>query len=74
VIEEKETSGVSVFSERVNTPGDIVTIDGIEREASNVSLEEELVALMTNHSNYEANLKTVKANDEIQGTLFDILA
>lgn len=74
MIEEKETSGVSVFSERVNTPGDIVTIDGIEREASNVSLEEELVALMTNHSNYEANLKTVKANDEIQGTLFDILA
>jgi flagellar hook protein FlgE len=74
VIEEKETSGVSVFSERVNTPGDIVTIEGVDREASNVNLEEELVTLMVNQNNYAANLETVKATDELQGTLFDIMA
>jgi flagellar basal body rod protein FlgG len=74
VIEEKETSGVSASSERVNTPGDIVTIEGVERETSNVTLEEELTALMTNKNNYEANLKTVKAQDDLQRTLFDIFA
>jgi flagellar hook protein FlgE len=74
VIEEKETPGVSVFSERVNTPGDIVTIEGVGRESSNVNLEEELVALMVSQKNYAANLETVKATDELQGTLFDIMA
>jgi flagellar basal body rod protein FlgG len=77
VIEEKEISGVSTSSEQVNTAGDIVTIEGVTqgvRETSNVTLEEELTALMTNKTNYEANLKTVTATDELQGTLFDILA
>ncbi len=74
VIEENETSGVSISSEQVNTPGDIVTIEGVDREASNVNLEEELIALMTNKNSYEANLVTVKASDELQGTLFDIMA
>jgi flagellar basal body rod protein FlgG len=74
VIEEKETSGVSISPEKVNTPGDIITIAGVARETSNVTLEEELTALMTNKNNYEANLNTVKANDELQRTLFDILA
>ena len=74
VIKEKETSGVSISSEQVNTPSDIVTIGGVDREASNVNLEEELIALMTNKNNYEANLMTVKAADEREKTLFDIMA
>jgi flagellar basal body rod protein FlgG len=77
VMEEMAPSGVSASSERVNTPGDIVNIDGVkqgERETSNVNLEEEIIALMTNQNNYEANLKTVKATEELQGMLFDILA
>ena len=62
---------------RLLTPGDIVNIEGVkqgERETSNVNLEEELIAFMTNKNNYEANLRTVKATEELQGTLFDILA
>jgi flagellar hook protein FlgE len=73
VIEEGETSGIGISSERMNMPGDMVTIDGVEHEASNVNLEEELVALMTNQNNYEANLKTVKAADEMRKTLLDIV-
>jgi len=76
-MEEMAPSGVSASSARVNTPGDIVNIDGVtqgEREPSNVNLEEEIIALMTNQNHYEANLKTVKATEELQGMLFDILA
>lgn len=76
VIKEMAPYGVSVSAERVNTPGEIVNIGGGkqgERETSNVNLEEELIALMMNQNNYEANFKTVKATDELRGTLFDIL-
>ena len=67
-------SRVNVSVAQVNTPGDIVTIKGVEYETSNVTLEEELTALMTNKTNYEISLKIVKANDELQRTLFDIMA
>lgn len=74
VIEETVPSGVRTSSERVNTPGDIVTIEGAKRETSNVNIEEELVALMINKNNYDANLKTVKTSDEMQKALLDIVA
>ena len=57
---------------QVNTPGDTVAIGEADRETSNVKLEEELIALIVNRNNYTANIKTVKAADEMQGTLFDI--
>ena len=68
-------SGVKASTERVNTPGDIVTIEGTkqaERETSNVTIEEEIIAQSVNTVNYEANLKTVQTAEEIQGTLFDL--
>lgn len=74
VMEGKETSGVSSTPEQGNTPGAIVTISGAARESSNVSLEEELTALISTQSSYEANLKTVKANDAMQKSLLDIIA
>jgi flagellar hook protein FlgE len=74
VMEEKAPSGVRASAERVNTPGDRVTIDGAERETSNVTLEEELIALITNQNHYEANIKTVKTGAEMQETFLDILA
>ena len=64
---------MKVTVERVNTPGDTVTIGEGERETSNVNMEEDLIALIVNRNNYTANIKTVKAADEMQGTLFDIL-
>ena len=72
-LEEASPSGVKVTLERVNTPGDTVTIGEVERETSNVNMEEELIALIVNRNNYTANIKTIEAADEMQGTLFDIL-
>ncbi len=65
--------GVAISTQQINTPGDTVTINGLERETSNVNTEEELMALMVNQRGYEANLLTVKTTQEMQGTLFDIL-
>ena len=66
-------SGVKVTIEQVNTPVDSVTIGEVPRESSNVNLEEEFIALITNRHSYAANIKMVNAADEIQGTLINIL-
>lgn len=65
--------GMTVSVQQVNTPGDTVTLGGVEREASNVNLEEEMISLMVNTQNYEANIRTLKTTQEMQGTLFDLI-
>jgi flagellar basal-body rod protein FlgC len=65
--------GVAVSPQQINTPGDIITINGVQRESSNVNVEEELITLMVTQRDYEANIRTVKATQEMQGTLFDLM-
>lgn len=72
-MEEVSPSGVRVTVEQVNTTGDTVTIGEGEKEPSNVNMGEELIALIINRHDYTTNTKTVKADDESQGILFDIL-
>jgi len=43
-------------------------------ESSNVQLEEEIINLITTRHAYNANLKTIKTEDEMMGAIFDILA
>ncbi len=66
-------AGVTVSTGQVNTPGDRVTIGGEEREPSNVDAGEELIALIVNRRATEANIRTLKTTQEMQGTLLDIL-
>ncbi len=76
VFEEADSSGVIVSISKVNTPGaPIPSEDGTEkpRESSNVDLAEEIVNLKTTKHGFEANLKTLKAQDEMLGSLFDIV-
>ncbi len=75
-LEEASSSGVNVSIRRVNTPGAFLPPDpetGEPQESSNVSVDEEAVSLVTTKQAYTANLKTVAAEEEILGTLFDIL-
>ena len=75
-LEEASPSGVNVSIHRVETPGAPLPPDrdtGEPEESSNVSVEEEMVNLITTKQAYTANLKTIKAEEEILGTLFDIL-
>jgi flagellar basal-body rod protein FlgC len=77
VLQEGDPSGVVVSISRVNTPGSpILPPDGTgeTRESSNVDLAEEIVDLHTTKYGFQANLKTLKTEDEMLGSLFDILA
>jgi flagellar basal-body rod protein FlgC len=74
--QEADSSGVVVSISKVNTPGSPIPSEdgtGKSRESSNVDLAEEIVNLQTTKHGYQANLKTLKAEDEMLGSLFDIL-
>jgi flagellar basal-body rod protein FlgC len=73
--EQADPAGVDLTVERVNRPIDTVTLSAESQkppEASNVEPDEELIALTVNRRNDEANIKTLKTTEEMQGTLFDL--
>ena len=75
LLEEASPDGVTVSISRVETPrAPIPTEDGTNqtREASNVETDEEMINLLTTKHAYTANLKVIKAEGEMLGTLFDI--
>ena len=75
--EETAPAGVKVTISRVETPGTPLPPDeviGEGHEMSNVSMEEELVDLITTQHAFAANIKTIQTEDEMQGTLLDIIA
>ena len=75
--EEAAPAGVKVTLTRVEGPGAPLPPDetlGEGHEMSNVSLEEELVGLITTRHAFAAGVRTIRAEDEMQGTLLDILA
>jgi flagellar basal body rod protein FlgG len=76
VLEEAYPSGVKASISRVNIPGAPLPPEketGEPQETSNVIAEEEMVDLITTKQAYTANLNTIKAEQEILGTLLDIL-
>ncbi len=73
---EDADPGVRVTVNGVNTPGDhIPAYEGTEgpKESSNVDLPEEIVNLAIAKTGFQANLKTIQAEEEMLGSLFDIL-
>jgi flagellar basal body rod protein FlgG len=76
ILEEAVPSGVTVSINRIDTPGSPLPSEGDGegvRESSNVAVEQEMVDLITTKDAYTANLKTIKTEEEILGTLFDVL-
>ncbi len=76
ILKEGSNGDVQVNIERVNTPGHrYQELEGnklIEKEGSNVNLEEEIPELMVTQRTYEANLKVLQTHDKMLGTLLDI--
>ncbi len=76
ILKEDSNGDVQVNIERVNTPGHrYQELEGnklIEKEGSNVNLEEEIPELMVTQRTYEANLKVLQTHDKMLGTLLDI--
>ena len=76
IFQEGSPSGVTVSIEQVNTPGAPLLSEAGRTgrcESSNVAVEEETVDLIATGHAYTANVKLLKAEDEILGTLFDML-
>jgi flagellar basal body rod protein FlgG len=77
-VEFQETypQGVTVTLSKLDEPGATVTdeISGELKETSNVSLEEEMVDLITTPFQYKVNLEVIKTEEEMQGMLLDIKA
>jgi len=75
--EETAPAGVKVTLTCVESPGTPLPPDEVLGEGpdlSNVSVEEELVDLIATRHAFAANVKTIQEEDELQGTLLDILA
>ena len=70
--------GVSVSVRKIDTPGALIaqqTDNGMElKESSNVDLAEEFVQMIVNERAFEANVKTLQAEDEKMGHLLDVIA
>ena len=76
LLEEETPQGVTARVEKINDPGAMAyeqTPAGETLvEQSNVELTEELPNLLLTKRFFEANLKTIKTQDEMLGSLLDI--
>jgi flagellar hook protein FlgE len=75
-MENVAPEGVKAKTEKINTPGPLAyeqTPKGEELiEKSNVELTEEIPNAMMAKRSYEANVKMIKIEDEMLGSLLDI--
>ena len=73
---EAKTQGVTTEVQQVATPGPMVyeaTPAGeVLVEKSNVELSEELPQMMLDRRGFQANIKMIKAQDEMLGSLLDL--
>lgn len=74
--EETTPGSVSARVETVDTPGPVVAQSSGNREVlvekSNVELVEEVTAIDLAKLSFRANLKTLRAQDEMLGSLLDL--
>ena len=77
ILQEDANGGVQVEIRRDDSPGFIYDAfengETVEKETSNVDLTEEIPSLMVTKRAYEANLKTIKTQDEMLGSLLDTI-
>jgi flagellar hook protein FlgE len=78
ILKDGPRGDVQVDIDRVETPGrsDFELTDGkiMERELSNVDLSEEIPQTIPTQRGYEANLTLFKTQDEMLGTVIDMIA
>jgi flagellar basal-body rod protein FlgC len=76
-MQEGPNGGVQASIQPINTPGDpkeIYQDDALVKvESSNVDLVEEITEMVVNKAGFGANLKTVSTQNQVLGSLLDIL-
>lgn len=77
ILKEGPDGDVQVDIKRVDTPGhphrEIVGDQLVEKESSNVNLDEEVPEMMVTQRTYEANLKVLQTRNQMLGTVLDIM-
>jgi flagellar basal-body rod protein FlgC len=77
LLSEEAEQGVRVDIEQVNTPGPLIpSVENgqtVVREGSNVDLAEEIPEAKLVRRYYQANLRLLETQDEMVGSLIDIL-
>ena len=77
ILHEGHNGAVRVEISRDNRPGlrydAVENGEKVEKEMSNVDLTEEIPDLMMTKRAYQANLKTLKTQDEVLGSLLDTI-
>jgi len=77
ILEEGHNGGVEVSIQKVDTPGSPIPHEEGSRvqteESSNVDLPEEMAQMIVAQQGHEANQKSLKAQDELLGTILDIV-
>jgi flagellar basal body rod protein FlgG len=72
--EEGKTGAVSTRVQPVNTPGVLINQpDGSLAELSNVDLGKELTDIIPTQRSYEANLKALQADGEMEDMALDLI-
>lgn len=77
-LSENQSGGVSTTIDQVDAPGipkDSIRDDQIVQvESSNVDLAEELTEMIPTKSAYSANLKALRTQNDMLGSLLDIMS
>ena len=76
VLEEGQNGEVETYVQEVDVDIPILSEEtSVEqtKEASNVDISEEMVYMVNAQLGYEANLKSLQAQEELQGSILDIL-
>jgi flagellar basal-body rod protein FlgC len=77
VVTEGQNDAVKVEISKVDTDGPIETkmVNGqtVQQELSNTDIAEEFTSQITTQRAFEANTKTIKTEDEMLGTLVDMV-
>lgn len=77
ILEEGRTGGIDVVIEKVGSPGpgigSMKKEETVAEESSNVELTEEIPQLTHTQRSYKANLQVIDTQEEMMGTIIDIL-
>lgn len=77
-MQEGPNGGVKTHVQQIDSPGypkeTFENGEVVQGESSNVNLAEELTEMIPSKTAYSANLKTVKVQDQMLGSLLDIFS
>lgn len=77
ILKEGHNGGVEVSTQKMDTHGGPISDDGIShiqaKETSHVDLAEEMVHMMLAQRGYEANVKSLEVQNELQGIILEIV-